>query len=228
MNILVNETLARGLRKRLIRENEQVLQHNLKRAKQNFHPGSQRLGCVYRNILKSVREIYADNIIHTHQECIGKKSEVTVFSFWDTEDGRLYAKGVRVYRKKPRDIETLTFCRISDHVCERLYERLNSTSVDVVKQELSSVFEVMVRLGGINFRHHQLAVSIHVPTMHGLFVLDRGCGGEWIVKTWINKDMFDEVQCGYYKKCVDAGCFEVKLKKKNSTLITTKYLDLDM
>jgi len=59
MNILVNESLAKGLRKRFIREHEQSLQQNLGKAKRDFHLPSQRLGCVYRNVARSIRQIYA-------------------------------------------------------------------------------------------------------------------------------------------------------------------------
>jgi len=120
----------------------------------------------------------------------------------------------------------MNFCRISDHVCERIYERLNTTSINVVKQELVSVFEVMNGLDSINFEHYQLAASIMVPTTRGLFVLDRCEDEEWVVKTWLNEDMFDEVQRGYFKKCLDDGGFEVKLKLAKSNLMITRHLRL--
>jgi len=226
MNILVNESLAKGLRKRFIREHEQSLQQNLGKAKRDFHLPSQRLGCVYRNVARSIRQIYADNITHVYRDHIGRKSETTAFSFWDTYDGHLYARGIRVSRKNPRNPEYMNFCRISDHVCERIYERLNTTSINVVKQELVSVFEVMNGLDSINFEHYQLAASIMVPTTRGLFVLDRCEDEEWVVKTWLNEDMFDEVQRGYFKKCLDDGGFDVKLKLAKSNLMITRHLRL--
>jgi hypothetical protein len=225
MSVIVTESLAKGLRKRVLREASNSFESR-QNILDNFRPKSRRNGAKYRELTKCIKKFLGNNIISTWEFNEGKKRDYSVINYWSAESGSLVAESVIITRKSPLDLQSGILCRVTNHACERIYERMNTTDTQIVKNEFASCSDIILELENALNQEVILIKSILIPTKRGIYVLIKDEDDIWNIVTWINKEIFDLDQSQYYHNCVNGDFFEVCVKPKCKNITIRKKLQL--
>ena len=224
--LIVNETLAKGLAKRCARERDEYITTRLKFAFGSSKPTGMRRGPQYRYVVNAFHRALKDEIILEQVENEGRKSETTAIFFWDKVDESLGIVFVLISRKQAMNYSVYKIMCVSKHAVSRIYERMNSSTLNVVMQELKVVCHGAMTLMQHEIDPGKLIGPVMLPTEHGLAILDKRDGEAWTVATWISKTMFDAAQLKYYNEHYARMAFSVRTRPTRSNTVHTRTFSL--
>ena len=219
--VRVNDTLAKGLATRHLREVSEAIKEGASRAEQVKRTGT-RLGPSYNYKVKQLQEKCKTVRISTNITG-GKKDPERSFDilYWHSNGKELSIRleGWKREKKAIYFMGPLILCTITHHFCARVYERLNTTELNRVEKELELCAYVIFQIH-INNIEFQLITdgSVWVPTKNGLYIINKRDKSTPKVRTFISKEELknDPKQNTYYNKCVSEKCLSIKYQRKNS------------
>ena len=190
-----NESMARAMTRRTIREAPEQQRRALNRASTQYAPTRQRRGPLFR-----AGVAYMDRCLHGRvlsRSIAGKgKSALAHWVFWEVlgEPPRPVISFATLDGRHNRIVESV-LVKVSQHALQRLFQRLRTTDPSAALLELMPAASRAAQLYDQAVVHgERYAVHLRVPTGEGEAVLvweDEG----FLVKTWIHHDSMSEHRC---------------------------------
>lgn len=200
MNEYIDKSLARGLARGIVRETEAQDRDVAKAAlsKRNRLPAPKSLAGFYRRAVSTYRDRSAGGLVAERQfgSGRGRKDDEHLFVIWDAVEyeGRL---GLGVLWLQAALLMAIDYTPLilSQHACERLFQRLGTRDRAAVRSELSSCTMLALRLWA-GMRQPDISAelengrSVLLPTKSGgLFVERHGQMAykpHLVATTWID------------------------------------------
>lgn len=198
----IDPSLARGLARGIVRETEAQDRDVAKAAlaKRNRLPPPTTPAGFYRRAVSIYRDRSAGGLVGERQfgSGRGKKGDEHFFVMWDAvaDEGRL-GLGVLWLRHLTSTVVDYSPLILSQHACERLFQRLGTTDRNAVRSELRSCTTPLLRLWA-GMRQPEIAAelengrSVLLPTKSGGLFVERH--GKTAIKphlagtTWIDDE----------------------------------------
>src|SRR5690606_4807913 len=122
-----------------VRERDEFVTRRINGAFDSTRPTGMRRGPQYRYVVNAFHRALKHEIIYEQTENKGMKSECTTIFFWDKVDESLGVVFVLIPRKMAMNHSVYKIMCVSKHAISRIYERMNSSELNVVMQELNKV-----------------------------------------------------------------------------------------
>ena len=190
-----NESLARAITRRTLREALDQQGTAIKRAATRYAPTRQRRGPLFRAGVTFMDRCLDGRVLS--RRVAGKgKSALAQWVFWEVlgEPPRPVISSAALDGRHNRIVESV-LVRVSQHALQRLFQRLRTADTSAALLELMPAAWCADRLYGQALAHgERYAVHLRVPTGTGEAILVWQDDG-FLVKTWIHHDSMDERRC---------------------------------
>lgn len=182
VGITADESLARGLANRAIREAAALDEAQALSAFPKPLHARKGLRSLYRIHCNAIRKAFDGSIVCERGAGHGKRVE-TQFYIWGAENDRIVLRLISVpFRPIPFPI--LTFLEVTRHATERVFERLNTTDVYAVQQELTPCALLSIWLLYSQYSVKDAIRGVDVTTPNGKAIMNRRDREPWKVVTW--------------------------------------------
>lgn len=198
----VDPSLARGLAKGAVRSavsRDKAVANAVRRAG-GYETAPKSRGAAYRRAVEHYRHRSLGGLVHEVQigTGTGKKQDAHLLVVWDATDD-VARLGLGVMWLRARDLTAVDYSPliVSQHACERVFERLRTTDLQALEAELISatmpalqIFSVMT-LAAVSAALDR-DESVLLPTVNGALALRRYDGAavkpHLVATTWLGSE----------------------------------------
>lgn len=198
----IDKSLARGLAKSAVRgavSRDKAVANVVRRAG-GYETAPKSRGAAYRRAVEHYRLRSFGGLVHEVQigTGTGKKQDSHLLVIWDATDD-VTRLGLGVMWLRARDLKAVDYSPliISQHACERVFERLGTTDLEALEAELVSATLPALQIWSVMTLPAVSAAldrdeSVLLPTVNGALTLRRYDGAvvkpHLVATTWIGSE----------------------------------------
>jgi hypothetical protein len=197
-----NESMARGITRRILRESPELQRKALIRADGRYAPTRRRRGPLFRAGVKFMDDCLQGRILDRSLTGKGKTAQAS-WIFWEVRgEPPRPAISFATLDGRHNRLSEQELVRVSQHALQRLLQRLRTEDPSAALRELLPAASQAATLYEQATAHgERYAVHLTVATAAGEAVLVWEDAG-FLVKTWIHHDSMNDQRCAQWSHAV--------------------------